>query len=415
MVTKSDYDFFGGYDHAKGAGFVHIADRFLSPGKKQWTWGDAEFGHAWDRELTDSDGPYIELMAGVYTDNQPDFSFLTPYETKTFSQFWYPIQGDRSSQECEPPVSCQSGARGENRGTSGSAQAKRLRTPRVIIESGQKQLIECVISIAPGNPFLKTVPFQSSSEAPRLTVLDKSRAALIQYTVSEEVSEKKLPAPAKEPPSPEAIDTIEELYLTGLHLEQYRHATRAPEPYWHEAIRRDSGDSRTNNALGLSLLRQGCFEEAEVHFRRAIERLRLLNPNPRDGEPFYNLGLALAFQNQKEEAYPNFYKATWNSAWRSAGYFAIATIDCVRGDYERALTHLELSLRTDNDNLKARNLKAAVLRKLDRSDQAREVAAQTRRLDPLDLFARNESRLTKSAAGDEDFFSEAACGLAALS
>ena len=93
MVTKSDYDFFGGYDHAKGAGFVHIADRFLSPGKKQWTWGDAEFGHAWDRELTDSDGPYIELMAGVYTDNQPDFSFQAPYETKTFSQFWYPIQG----------------------------------------------------------------------------------------------------------------------------------------------------------------------------------------------------------------------------------------------------------------------------------------------------------------------------------
>ena len=141
-----------------------------------------------------------------------------------------------------------------------------------------------------------------------------------------------------------------------------------------------------------------------MHFRRAIERLRLLNPNPRDGEPFYNLGLALAFQNQKEEAYPNFYKATWNSAWRSAGYFAIATMDCVRGDYERALTHLELSLRTDNDNLKARNLKAAVLRKLDRSDQARKVAAQTRRLDPLDLFARNESRLSKSAAGDEDFF-----------
>ena len=27
-------------------------------------------------------GPYIELMAGVYTDNQPDFSFLAPGETK---------------------------------------------------------------------------------------------------------------------------------------------------------------------------------------------------------------------------------------------------------------------------------------------------------------------------------------------
>ena len=31
-------------------------------------------------------------MAGVYTDNQPDFSYLAPGETKTFSQYWYPIR-----------------------------------------------------------------------------------------------------------------------------------------------------------------------------------------------------------------------------------------------------------------------------------------------------------------------------------
>jgi len=61
---------------------VHWADHRISPGKKQWTWGNSQFGYAWDRELTDADGPYVELMAGVYTDNQPDFSFLMPYETR---------------------------------------------------------------------------------------------------------------------------------------------------------------------------------------------------------------------------------------------------------------------------------------------------------------------------------------------
>ncbi len=71
---------------------VHVVDHHIAPGKKQWTWGNHEFGYAWDRNLTDSDGPYIELMAGVYTDNQPDFSFLQPGETKTWSQYWYPIQ-----------------------------------------------------------------------------------------------------------------------------------------------------------------------------------------------------------------------------------------------------------------------------------------------------------------------------------
>src|SRR5260370_14802208 len=92
MVTESEYDFFGGYDYEKSDGIVHFANRQIAPGKKLWTWGNAEFGYAWERNLTDADGPYIELMAGVFTDNQPDFSWLCPYETRTWSQFWYPIQ-----------------------------------------------------------------------------------------------------------------------------------------------------------------------------------------------------------------------------------------------------------------------------------------------------------------------------------
>jgi hypothetical protein len=81
--------FFGGYDHRVGAGIVHVAEPHISPGKKQWTWGNHLFGYAWDRLLTDPDvhgvcRPYIELMAGVYTDNQPDFSYLQPGETKTW-------------------------------------------------------------------------------------------------------------------------------------------------------------------------------------------------------------------------------------------------------------------------------------------------------------------------------------------
>ena len=67
------------------------------PGKKLWTWGNAEFGYAWDRNLTDADGPYIELMAGAFTDNQPDFSWLHPYETRTSAN-----TGIRSSRSGQP-------------------------------------------------------------------------------------------------------------------------------------------------------------------------------------------------------------------------------------------------------------------------------------------------------------------------
>src|SRR5690606_38040359 len=119
---------------------------------------------------------------------------------------------------------------------------------------------------------------------------------------------------ASEPPAPRDIASVDELFLTGVHLEQYRHATRSPELYWREALRRDSGDSRCLNALGLRHLRRGEFAKAEEHFRKAIARLTMLNPNPRDGETHYNLGVALRFLGRGTEAYDAFSKAAWNQA-----------------------------------------------------------------------------------------------------
>ena len=92
MAYHSDFNFIGNYDYGKNAGLLHIADHHISPGKKQWTWGCGDFGKAWDRNLTDENGPYIELMTGVFTDNQPDFTYLKPYEEKTFVQYFMPYK-----------------------------------------------------------------------------------------------------------------------------------------------------------------------------------------------------------------------------------------------------------------------------------------------------------------------------------
>ena len=92
MAVDSAYNFLGGYEHDTKGGVLIVADHHISPGKKQWTWGNGDFGQAWDRNLTDEDGPYIELMTGVYTDNQPDFSWIMPHEEKSFSQYFMPYR-----------------------------------------------------------------------------------------------------------------------------------------------------------------------------------------------------------------------------------------------------------------------------------------------------------------------------------
>ena len=150
MVCQTQFDFFGGYDFKAGGGFVHVADRHIAPGKKQWTWGDHAFGHAWDRELTDTNGPYIELMAGVYTDNQPDFSYLTPYETKTFSQYWWPIQGIGPVQQATEKAALRMVV-GEDRVIDlGVCVSESVSNARLVVTRGVEVLLEKTFSLKPG-------------------------------------------------------------------------------------------------------------------------------------------------------------------------------------------------------------------------------------------------------------------------
>jgi tetratricopeptide (TPR) repeat protein len=366
---------------------VHVANHHISPGKKQWTWGNHEFGYSWDRNLTDEDGPYVELMAGVYTDNQPDFSFLAPWETKTFSQFWYPIQNIGPVQEAntEAAVSLlvEDGLAQVGLCTTGPVTGF-----RVELRSREQLLAHWMCDVRPGSPFLADAAVERSELS--LRVVTGEGRELISYA-EQERGDAIAPQPATEPPLPSEIASTDELFVTGLHLDQYRHATRSPEDYWREGLRRDPGDARCNHALGMWHLRRGEFGEAEQFFRRSIERLTLRNPNPSDGEPFYNLGLTLRYLGRNDEAYAAFYKATWNYAWRTAGYFALAEIDIARGDFQAALDHLDLCLRANADHLHARNLQVIVLRKLGRASEAEKILAGTLELDPLDYFARHLS------------------------
>jgi Flp pilus assembly protein TadD len=89
-----------------------------------------------------------------------------------------------------------------------------------------------------------------------------------------------------------------------------------------EALSREPGDIRCNNAMGLLLIRKGQFVKAEPFLRKAIETQIERSPNPYDGEPHYNLGWCLNMQGRKDEAYSAFFKSTWNAAWQDSGYYA---------------------------------------------------------------------------------------------
>lgn len=388
MAEKSDFDFVGGYDYQKGAGILHVADHHISPGKKQWTWGCGDFGKAWDRNLTDEDGPYIELMTGVYTDNQPDFTWLKPMEEKSFTQYFMPYKGVGAVKNAstEAVINLETGD-GKIRVTAYATQE--YPRARVLLTLRERVLLDEETFLSPVQIYEKKLSLDVEDETLlTLKILDKDQE-LVSYTpLKREIP--RIPKPAEAAKDPEEIMTNEELYLTGLHIEQYRHATYRPDPYYLEGLKRDAGDIRINNAYGMLLMRRGCFEESEKYFRKALERCTWKNPNPYDSEPYYNLGLSLWYQRKMDEAFDAFYKAIWSSEQQEMGFYYLGCIEAGRGHFEEALELTEKGLIKNSHNIKARGLKAYLLRKLCREEEAENLIEENLRIDPFDYVSRLE-------------------------
>lgn len=391
MVCDTKFNFFGGYDFKADGGFIHVANRHVSPGKKQWTWGDHEFGRAWDRELTDIGGPYFELMAGVFTDNQPDFSYLLPYETKTFSQFWWSYKKIGPVQNANKDLAIRLVIKQGNKLDLGVASSRKFDNLQLILTIGGQQKRFENVQVSPENPWIeKTICIKAGQEnGISFMIIDGQGKELLTYHHCE-VDKKRNRKVAVEPAQPSEVKTVNELELIGDHLELYRHPTRYPEPYWEEAIQRDKNSYKSHISLGRGELTKGNYNAAESQLRTAIEILTSYHPNPSTGEAHYFCGLACLFQGNAEYAYPLFYKSIWNYAWRSAAYYQLAALDCRKSDFETALEHLEASLDTNRQNNKAIILKAVIMKKMGQTAQAKEVLTELFKADPLDQWAKFE-------------------------
>ncbi len=398
MAIQSKFDFVGGYEENVKGGLLHVANHHVSPGKKQWTWGNGDFGMAWDRNLTDEDGPYIELMTGVYTDNQPDFTWLQPYEEKSWVQYFMPYSEvgyvKNANKEAVVNIDVKNGETQLILYTTGVYKNLRL----LLKDVEGKVYLDKIIQTSPVEPYQTSMKTGDCKPEDLIFELYRENGDLLLNYHADRPEIKQIPDSAKAAKLPKDIASIEQLYLTGLHLEQYRHATYNPLDYYFEALEREPGDVRCNNAVGLLFMRRGQFAKAEPYFQRAIATLTERNPNPYDGEAYYNLGWCLNMQGQFDEAYTAFFKATWNAAWQDPAYLAVAQIDCRKARnnslyYSSALENVERSLTRNWHNHKARQLKASVLRKSGRKEDALSWIEDSLSIDRFNMGCRFEKYL----------------------
>ncbi|WP_159797811.1 DUF5107 domain-containing protein [Puerhibacterium puerhi] len=387
MCLESDEGFFGGYDHGAGLGFVHVADQAISPGKKQWTWGSSPFGHAWDANLADDGAHYVELMAGVFTDNQPDFAHLAPGETKVFSQYWYPIRGtgpvDRATVD--------GAVRLERRGDTAVvavAVPRALADVEVTVTADGRTVAAVVVDLDPGRPYRGAHVLPPGAGPATVAVTRAGRELVVWSESAAGGGTAREPEPATEPPEPAAVDSVEELALVAAHLELYRHATRSPEPYWHEALRRDPDHVDSLTGLAVRAYGAGRYAEARDLAERAAGRLTRRHRSPRDTRPLYVLGLALEALGDDDRAYRAHAQASWARAWRAPAGYRMARIDARAGRHPRALERLADVLRTEPEHLQALALAVVCHRRLGHADRAADLLARARALDPMDAWLR---------------------------
>lgn len=381
MRGQSQMDFLSGYDFAADAGTVAYADHHISVGKKMWTWGDGPFGHAWCANLTDNDDRYIELMTGVYTDNQPDFTYIMPGETKEFTQLWYPVRsiGEVCNATAEAAVSLH---KEDGKLLFGAIPTSERKGAVIRILCKEEELFRTSADLDPNTCFIGSTAFPDNAAFQDIRIELRASNGTLLVSYSPPLKGRK-PAPKARsiPPEPKDVESVEELYLHGSHLEQYKHHTYDPTAYYLEALRRDPKDYRCNLAMGKQCTEKGDFVQAEAYLQKAIDRIRMRNDNPSDTEALYMMARLYKLTGRTAEAMDLYHAAAWQYPWRSQSYYEIACLECAEGDRLSAIRHLRLALETNTKLFAARTLLAYLTHDVPALEQIMREA-------PQDSFAR---------------------------
>ena len=341
FAGPSRFDFFGGYDHRRDCGTVHVGDHHVSPGKKNFQWGLNALGDAWNAKLTDTDGEHAELMAGSYADDQPDFTWLAPYETKTFSQYWYPIHGVKA-----PVFANLAGALSVDRhsGLVRIATTSVIEDGEIIITSGNDTLLRAQVSLAPS----QCQTFKTSFDARRYSIqlVDRQGTELLSYS---EVQNELVEIPKDNPgiPTPHQLTTPQQIYIAGRHIDQYRDPLWRGDEYYHVALERDPEYIPALLGMAEHQLDNAFYQEALTLIKRVEQVQNVYNHNPSDGLSSYLKGLALLGLGDVDEAYEVFYKAAWSVNVIPGAMSFIAAIDGLRGDFAKMKAHAEWALAHD--------------------------------------------------------------------
>ncbi len=391
--------FIGGYDYTDDAGVVHVGDIYENKASKLWQFGPGLQGQNARRKLTDDGKAYVELMTGTFSNNQPDYSWFMPHSVKDAKNYWYPLRDIEIAKNANLDASVTLQLKDLKSVFYGFNTTRELKGARAILKYGDQVLASKTFDIDPANPFTATHKSKSTLDEYQLYVelQDKDGNKIISYEPYK-LQMPELPAEQERPKSPGDLESVEDLYLTGRFVEQFSRPGLNPDDYYLRALELSPNDYRVNMALGIRRVNQWRYEEAETYLERAADKLMVKYMQPKEGELFYYMALAKKGLGKTEEAYKNFFQATWYYPWFSSAYYELALMEAKKGNLAKALEFISNAYSTNNYDGNINVLYGAILRKTGQRQKAIEILGKLLAYDPLNFSAMYEKSLIENTS-----------------
>jgi tetratricopeptide (TPR) repeat protein len=327
FAHRCTFDFFGAYDVDADRGIVQVSNHHLLPGKKAWTWGNWEFGLVSQQNLTDEDGPYIEVQSGPLP-TQSDYGMLGPHQAIAWREWWYPVHGLGDGFDYATKDLAVRTARVE-----GNLELRLLATgmfPGAVctLSKGGRALLQKGVDLSPER--VEVVALPEAGDAPiQVAVRSDDGDVLAEFTTPLPIPKVSPPDPSKFEEKPDDQLTVEETYLKGRKYDRDTNRRRARQ-YYEMALADDPGHVASLRALAVLDLEAGLYEDAVPRLEKALDR------DPDDGLAWYLLGVCHLGVENAEEAIDCGYQAVRCFGTVSLGQDLVGRAHARLGQYEEA-------------------------------------------------------------------------------
>ncbi|MBM4017515.1 MAG: DUF5107 domain-containing protein [Planctomycetes bacterium] len=406
FAVDCSYDFFGAYDAQADRGIVQVANHHELSGKKAWTWGEWDFGKVAQKNLTDEDGPYIEVQSGPLP-TQSDYGMLGPRDQVGWQEWWYPVHGLGDGFEyATRDVAAQTARHNGRLELRFLATARFARAVCVLAREG-RELLRKAVDLGPDAPVGVTLDGEPQKPV-EVTVTSKEGRLLAAFTTP-------LPIPKVEPPNragflekPDDQLSVEELYLKGRKFDRGTDRPKARQ-YYEKALARDAAHVASLRSLAVLDFEAGLYASAVEWLQKALQR------DGDDGLGWFYLGACRLRLKDPQEALRCGHRAVRCPGTASIGYHLAGRAAMRLGDGMGAVAAFEKAVRTNPEDSAAQDHLMLALHATGQMRAARDLAARRMTEDPTALVPRalvgladeaalaQFAREVRSFVGEDDF------------